>query len=114
MSETEVRAEKWLELTERTFNFATYARQKFLSGGLEPKKEILMALGQIPIIRAGKLVIEPNEWLQPIKNGYPTLEEAYLRLEPTKTGQYTSKTEDLISIRSQWRGRWDLNPRSPP
>jgi len=28
---TETRAEKWLELTEKTFNFATYARQAFIS-----------------------------------------------------------------------------------
>ena len=31
---TEERAEKWLELTEQTFHFSTYARQAFLSGDL--------------------------------------------------------------------------------
>lgn len=110
LNETESRAERWLELTEKTFNFATYARQRFLTGGLELKKEILMTLGQNPVIREGKLVIEPNEWLQPIKNGYPALEAEYLRLEPIKMAQNRHKMEVLSSIRTQWRGQGDLNP----
>ena len=114
VNETESRAERWLELTEKTFTFATYARIRFEQGGLELKKEILMTLGQRPVIQEGKLVIEPNEWFQPIINNYPALERAYLRLEPTKTGHFTNKTELLDSVRSQWRGQGDLNPRSPP
>lgn len=111
---TEARAEKWLELTERTFNVATYAGQRFLSGGLELKKEILLTLGAYPLIRERKLVLEPYEWFIPIKNDYPPLEEAYLRLELGKTGQNRHKMEALTSIRTQWRGQGDLNPRSPP
>ena len=110
INETESRAEKWRELTEKTFNFVTYARKKFLSGGLEPKKEILMALGKNRTIKEGKLIIEPFPWLEPIKNGYPALEAEYLRLEPTKTGTFTNKTELFGSVRSQWRGQGDLNP----
>ena len=44
LRETESRAERWLELTEKTFNFATYARQAFIAAkgqvGLELKKEM--------------------------------------------------------------------------
>ena len=114
MRETEARAERWLELTEKTFNFATYARKAFLSGGVETKKEILMALGQSAIIKGGKLTIEPNEWLQPIAKEYPALQREYLRLEPTKNVENKRKTEALASIRLRFRGRWDSNPRSPP
>ncbi len=110
LGETESRAERWLDLTEKTFKFATYAGQRFLTGGLELKKEILMTIGKIPTIREGKLVIEPNSWLQPIINNYPALEQAYLRLEPTKIGQNRHKMEVLSSIRTQWRGRRDSNP----
>src|SRR3989338_1275378 len=85
LRETETRAEKWLELTEKTFCFATYARKAFITAtgkeGLELKKELLLALGQTPIIKAGKLVIEPNEWFAPIGNDYPALENEYLGLE---------------------------------
>ena len=38
LRETEARAERWLELTEKTFNFATYARKAFLMA--EGKEEI--------------------------------------------------------------------------
>ncbi|HRR39322.1 MAG TPA: recombinase family protein [Candidatus Paceibacterota bacterium] len=109
LRQTETRAEKWLELTEKTFNFATYARKAFLMAdgktGLELKKEILMALGKNPIIKDKKLYIEPNEWLQPIKNDYPALEAEYLRLEPAKMPINKAKTEDLTSVRSRWL-RW--------
>lgn len=114
---TETRAEKWLELTEKTFSYATYARAAFLKAsemgkaGLELKKEILMAIGKTPIIQDKILAIEPNEWLVPIKNEYPALEAEYLRLEPTKMPMDKAKTEALTSVRAHWLGRWDSNPR---
>lgn len=58
---TEDRAEKWLELTERTCNFATYARPAFLNGGLELKKEI-PDVGRLVIIL--KLRQENSIWRQ--------------------------------------------------
>jgi len=102
LRETEVRAERWLELSERTFNFATYARKAFLMGGLELKKEILMALGKNPIIKGEKLIIKPNNWFQPIRKDYPALEKEYLRLEPIKIPQNKAKTEALASVRTRW------------
>lgn len=106
LRQTESRAEKWLDLTEKTFNFATYARKAFVTAkgkqGLELKKEILMALGQTPIITNGKLEIEPNEWFVPIKNEYPALEQKYLGLEPNKNGYTKEQKEALASVRSQW------------
>ncbi len=106
LRETENRAEKWLELTEKTFAFATYARKEFLlaegTRGLERKKEILLALGKTPILKDGELSIEPNSWLAPIKNGYPALEAEYRRLEPSKTLSTKAKTEALTSVRTQW------------
>ncbi|MFA7170185.1 MAG: recombinase family protein, partial [Candidatus Paceibacterota bacterium] len=108
LRETETRADSWLELTEKTFNFATYARKAFLmaegKGRLELKKEILMALGKTPIIKDNTLVIEPNEWFAPINNEYPALEIEYLRLEPTKTPMNKTKTEALASVRAHWLG----------
>ncbi len=111
LRQTETRAEKWLELTEKTFNFATYARTAFLKAnemgkaGLELKKEILLAIGKTPIIKDGKLYIEPNEWLVPIKNDYPALEAEYLGLEPTKMPINKAETEALTSVRTRWL-RW--------
>ena len=106
LRQTETRAEKWLELTEKTFNFATYARKAFITAegkkGLELKKEILLALGKTPIIKDQKLFIEPNEWFAKIENDYPELEKKYLRLEPQKMLTDTAKTEALTSVRTTW------------
>lgn len=112
LRETETRADKWLELTEKTFNFATYARKSFIMAkgkvGLELKKEILLGLGETPIIKGENLIITPNEWLIPIKNGYPGLEAEYLGLEPTEIPMNKNKTEALASVRTRWLGAWDI------
>ena len=118
LRETEARAEKWLELTEKTFNFATYARKAFLLAkdkeGLELKKEILMTLGKTPIIRDGLLSIEPNEWFVPIGNDYPTLEMEYLGLEPQKMPMNKRRTEALASVRTRWLPGQGSNLRPSP
>ena len=113
LRETETRAERWLELTEKTFNFATYARKAFLMAkgkeGLELKKEILLALGKTPIIENEKLFIESNDWLVPIKNSYPALEKEYAGLELTEKLDTKAQTEALFSIRTRWLLDLDSN-----
>ena len=108
---TEDRAEKWLELTEKTFNFATYARRSFVEGGLQIKKEILMALGWNPTLKDGELAIPAHKWLIPIAEGYPALEKKYKGLELAKNGTNKAKTPALASVRARWLRGWDLNPR---
>jgi len=100
--ETEDRAEKWLELTEKTFDFATNAREAFIDGDMDTKKDILMAIGQNPTIKDGILRIETNEWLVPIKDTYPELEEEYLRLEPMQVLENKERTELLDPVRRMW------------
>ena len=113
VGETEARAEQWLELTEKTFCFATYARKAFITAkgkeGLELKKEILLALGKTPIMQDKKLTIEPNEWLVPIKDGYPALEKEYRELELNKTLTNTARNEALASIRTRWGALLDAH-----
>lgn len=79
---TEDRATHWLELTEQAFDFATSAREVFLKGNLEAKKQILAALGSNQTIIDGKLTIHASEWLVPIAEAYPSLETEYNELEP--------------------------------
>ncbi len=108
---TETRAEKWLELTEQTFDFATHARKAFVEGDMQTKREIIVALGKNPIISDGQLNIEVNEWLQPIGEKYPELEKEYLeRLEPVKIGVNQSKTGSLETVRIKWLADRESNP----
>jgi hypothetical protein len=94
------RAERRLELTEKTFNFATYARSAFINGGLELKKEILMFLGYNPQIKAGKLYLEIMEWFAPIKKEALALQLAYQRLELNKKPVTKTQTAVLATIRA--------------
>jgi site-specific DNA recombinase len=108
---TEARAEQWLELTEQTFNFATYARKAFVTGDLQTRKEILMAIGKNQIISDGKLSIEVYDWLKPIGENYPKLEKEYLkRLEPTENGDSKANNQAKETVRTGWLGDRDLNP----
>jgi site-specific DNA recombinase len=84
LRDTESRAEKWLELTEKTFNFACYARKEFNLGGLDKKREIFAALGWNFLIKDRKVIIEANEWFMPIEKAYPALEAEFNRLELQK------------------------------
>ena len=113
LRETETRADKWIKVTERTFNFATYARKAFINAkgkeGLELKKEILMTLGATPIIKDEKLTIKANKWLVPIKKGYPALEKKYIGLELNQMPMNKAKTEAIASVRTSWLRGLDSN-----
>ena len=73
--------------------------------GLELKKEILLALGKVPIIKDRNLFIEPNSWFAEVQNDYPALKAKYLGLELGKTGLNKHKTEVLSSVRAHWLRR---------
>lgn len=109
--EVEQRTDSWLNLTEKTFHFATNAKATFEQGDLQTKKEVLAALGSNPTIKDGKLSIPLNEWLVPIAESYPALEKEYQRLEPTKESTSKGKNEAIASLRSTWLGGWGSNPR---
>lgn len=102
LQECENPNERWLDLSESTFNFAAYARKAFVVGTLEQKKEILVALGQNPTITDKKLSIEGSDWLVPIGEKYPELEAEYERLELTREPITAMQKEALSSLRLRW------------
>ena len=102
LRETESRAEKWVDLTEKTFHFATYARKAFETGTLQQKREILTALGQNFSIKAKKVKIIPNEWLIPIEKAYPALETEYKRLELKKYQSVEARNLAFAQLILNW------------
>jgi len=107
LNDTDRRADQWMELGERYFDFVTYAIKAFKEDDLQQKKEILAALGQNFVLKDEILKIEPNEWFIPIIERYPALEAKYQRLEPALVGNSTgldeSKKEALRLLRLDWR-----------
>lgn len=110
LRETESRAEKWLELTEKTFNFACYARKEYLLGSLEKKREIFSALGQNFSVKDKKAHIVHNEWFVPIEKAYPSLLEEYNRLELDKNLDTARRSERFAQLILDWGAYRDLNP----
>ena len=104
LRDTESRAEKWLELTEKTFNFACYARKGFLTTDLNTKREIFSALGQNFWMKDLNVVIKPNEWFVPIEKAYPALEAEYKRLELDKNLSVEARNACFAQLILSWGG----------
>ena len=111
---TEKRAEDWMELTEKAFDFATYARIRF-SETKDPmvKRDILQTLGANFLLTDNSLTLTPKKWLVPIERDYPALEKAYLKVRTNKKATAKELEVALSSIFDSWRARRDLNPRHP-
>jgi site-specific DNA recombinase len=58
LGDTENRASSWLELSEKTFNFACYARHWFKNGSLDKKKSILQTIGSDFVLKDGEITIQ--------------------------------------------------------
>lgn len=109
LKDTESRADKWLELTEKTFNFALCARKGFLLGNLQQKKEIFTAIGQNFSVKDKKLHIISNEWFVPIEKDYPALKAKYDSLELKKDKDIQSYNTELSNLILDWCAYPDLN-----
>lgn len=121
LHETEDRAEKWLELTEKTFEFACYAHNAFLrrdpqtqQRDLQLQREILIGLGQNFSMKDQKLTIVPNDWLVPIIEKYPAIEKQYQLVRTKKYPSPARQKAAFAALRPLVRERRDLNPQPPP
>jgi len=88
--------EKWLEIGEKIFAFACYARYWFKHGSPQEKFAILKSLGSNLTLRDKKLVLElyiPFEAIGEILIGVP---ETMNRLEPENRGSNKSNLEGLL------------------
>ena len=107
------RVNEWLELSEKTFNFATYARYWFEKGDYEAKTGILRALGQNFVLEGGTLRIDLKKPFLVVKEGLESmgLEKGRFELaEMAKTGLKNGKNSRLATVFSRWGGQRELNP----
>lgn len=104
------RVKNWYEFVGNTLDTLTNANEKFVLGDLADKKEILLAIGQNPVLLNGKLEITPNEWLNPIKREAKNIRE---QLEKVRTMPDKIQKASEEAICFTWLGRRDSNPRMP-
>lgn len=111
LRDTEERAGKWLELTEKTFDFATYAQENFATGDSITRREIFTTLGNSFILKDNKLNIEPSEWFVPIQKQYPAIERAFMQVRTNKKATSKEKEMAFVDIKSSWLRGLDSNQR---
>jgi site-specific DNA recombinase len=110
LSSSQDRGQNWVDLVERAFNFVTYAREAFINGSIQTKREILSALGQNYVLKGGQLFIEPMDWLVPISNLKKIEIEPTIRFEPTKNRLSSQKNLSFATQKYQGGGYWESNP----
>ncbi len=105
------KVEEWVELSEKTFNFARYAQIWFNKGNMETRRAIFSALGSHLIIKDQKLNIELHPYFKIIFENLPNAEKELLKVRTS--GNTVNKgqiTEILAKCPTLRRGR-DSNPR---
>lgn len=75
------RADEWLELSQKTFNFACYARLRFEHGDLQQKREILAAVGSNFILKDKLLSLSVSKPFVAIQKAKIKADRIVARLE---------------------------------
>jgi site-specific DNA recombinase len=78
------RVEQWLTLSEKTFEFACTARQKFAEGDIPTKKAIIAAIGSNLTLRDKKLRIEAKKPFLILETSLTANEAKGIPIEPRK------------------------------
>ncbi len=109
IDDTEHRADKWFELSERAFNFACYARYWFENEEPKEKNTILRAIGSNFSLEDRKLSIElKNPWLM-IQKGLKRADQKKGRFEPSRTPASTGVQGSLSPKSIAWLPGQDSN-----
>ncbi len=106
--ETESRADKWLDLTEKVFDFASKAKERFGNADTQIKKEIFLGMGGNCTLKDRKLNVEAMKWLIPIAQKKIVVESAISEWEMNKANGLATKSS-IDKVNLVLRGRPDLN-----
>lgn len=98
-ADTAYRVKNWFEIATDTFEKLTFAGEKFKTGDVGNKKDILLAIGQNPVLIKGKLEITPNEWLLPVAKSAKRLRG---ELEKVRTLPLQIQKASEEAIMSEW------------
>jgi site-specific DNA recombinase len=105
-ADTAHRVKNWYETATTTFEKITGAMEKFSNGDLADKKDVLLAIGQNPVLVDRKLQITPNIWLEPVAKNAKSFRVA---LEKVRTEPQQIQKDSEESLRLNWCGRRESN-----
>ena len=113
LANTGQQVNKWLEIAENVFKFASDAKERFETGEWSIKKQILSALGSNLVLKDQILSIDLENALLPLEVISKELKRHPIRLEPLKNGTTKRKTDAFASASPTLLRGWDSNPRPP-
>lgn len=96
--------EEWVELSERTFNFARYARLWFKRGDSDIKRAIFACLGSDFLLKDQNVLISITKPFKFIFEGLSQAEEELNRLEPVKMPENVREFDSLRQKICVWSG----------
>ena len=102
LRDLESRADKWLELTEQVFDFASSAKRVFANGTDEEKRQVFLSLSNNVTLLNGKLDIELHPWFIPIQQKYPSIERAF---DEVRTAN-SAVSKELVMANSDQNSIW--------
>ena len=98
-SDTAHRVKSWYEIATDAFEKLTYAGEKFKTGDVANKKDLLLAIGENPVLMNGRLEITPHEWLIPVGQNAKRIRTELQKVR-TMPQQIQKASEE--AVRSQW------------
>ena len=110
INNTDTRQNNWMELSERTFEFARYARYWFANGDVKTKTQILATLGSDITVRDRELVIDGYKSFFLIEKGLEEVRETAKALEPTKSLDELLQSGVAEPLRTAWLGDRESDP----
>ena len=96
------RFDTWLDNAETLFSFAETAKQRFESGNLAVKREILACLGSNLILLDRKLSIQLQEPLSILTKYSPEIKVLHSRLEPLQDKSEQEVMEVILTGNEIW------------
>jgi len=98
----DINSEKNLENTENVFEFAVNAREKFINGNLQDKREIFSSLGHNFILKDWFLALELRPWFEILWSNNEKNDANSIRFEPTKNSINFREINAKSSDFNQW------------
>ncbi len=107
--------DQYMDLTEKTFNFSTYARYWFAEGDSNTKTLILKSLGYNLTLQGKKVCFPIQKPFFLIRKTYENISEQITKVEPNKKFGDSIKRIDLQEVDSIMSGKQgsNLRPRGP-
>jgi site-specific DNA recombinase len=104
--------DRWVELAERTFNFAKYARYHFASGNRETRRSVFAALGSYLYLSEQKINIELYYPFKTIMQKREEIENELLQVRTLENTENKMLFMQILENCPTLRRGWDSNPRS--